>query len=155
MSAKNTQSFIIAKKATKKPSAKKAKKALMKSILTAPIDLFARNEAEIPTVDDAERAVNVLDKKPNDHDAKTVEDLVEGFMADKLSGIAQRNMKKQRKTVSYKNLPYYQSIKLRELLSALAVQRPLIHGHIKKIVENFDPKKVQYVNVLKIKFKNK
>ena len=114
----------------------------MKAILNTPIDLFARDENDIPAVDASERAVNVLDKKPNEHDAKTIETLVEGFMSDKLAGIAQRNMKQQRKTVSYKNLPYYQAIPLRELLSALAVQRPLIHGHIKKIVENFDPKKV-------------
>jgi hypothetical protein len=139
----------------KKPSAKKAKKALTTAIMNSAIDLFARDEADIPTVDPTERAVNVLDKKPSEHEAKTIETLVEGFMSDTLAGIAQRNMKKQRKTLSYKSLPYYKSIPLRDLMSALAVQRPLIHGHIKKIVENFDPKKVQYVNVLKIKIKNK
>lgn len=143
----------ISVKTVKRPSAKKAKKALEKAIINSAIDLFARDESEIPTIDPSERAVNILDKKPNEHDAKTVEALVEGFMSDKLSGIAKRNT--QKKVVSYKNLPYYQAIPLRELLSALAVQRPLIHGHIKKIVENFDPKKVQYVNVLKIKVKNK
>jgi len=41
------------------------------------------------------------------------------------------------------------------LWSALAVQRPINNGHIKKILEAFDEKKVQYVNVLKIKHKNK
>ncbi len=154
MPAKKPQSSKLAKTtAVKKPSAKKAKKTLVKAVLNSAIDLFERDEAEIPEVDASERAKNVLDKKPNEHDAKTVEALVEGFMNDKLAGIAERNIKK--KVISYKNLPYYQAIPLRELLSALAVQRPLIHGHIKKIVENFDPKKVQYVNVLKIKVKNK
>ena len=141
MPATKAQSSKLAKTTpVKKPSAKKTKKAIMKAVMNSPIDLFARDEADIPVVDPSERAVNVLDKKPNDHEAKTVQQLVEGFESDKLAGIAQRNLKKSRKKVSYKNLPYYQGIPLRELLSALAVQRPLIHGHIKKIVENFDPK---------------
>lgn len=148
------QSFIVAKKATKKPSAKKAKKALMKSIISAPFDIFDQ-EDKLPTVDKSERPVNTLDKKPGDNEAKSLEELVNNFCDDPLSKIAQKNIKKDRKTVSYNKLPYYQEITLRELMSALAVQRPVNNGHIKKIVEAYDEKKVQYVNVLKIKHKGK
>ena len=107
------------------------------------------------TVDPSERPSNTLDKKPDDHEAKTLSSLVDNFIADPLSKIAQRNLKRDKKEVSYNKLPYYQEITLRELLSALAVQRPVNNGHIKKILEGYDEKKVQYVNVLKIKYKNK
>lgn len=143
----------LSKDTVKKPSVKKTKKALVKSLLSAQIDVLSQTNP-LPAVDAADRPVNTLDKKPNDHEAKTLETLVNGFMSDKLAGIAQRNVKKNRKTVSYNKLPYYEEIKLSDLLSALAVQRPLNHGHVKKIVENYDEKKVQYVNVLKIKIKN-
>ena len=145
------QSFKIAKK----PSAKKAKKALIKSVMTANFDIFGRNGIELPLVDPTERPVNTLDKKPGDNEAKTLESLVDAFIADPLSKIAHRNIKKEHKTISYNKLPYYQEIALRDLQSALAVQRPVNNGHIKKILEAFDEKKVQYVNVLKIKYKNK
>lgn len=155
MPAKKAQSSKLSKTApAKKPSAKKAKKALVKSILNSPIDIFAR-EDDLPTVDPTERPVNTLDKKPGDNEAKTLEDLVNNFCNDPLSKIAQRNIKKDKKSISYNKLPYYAEIKLRELMSALAVQRPVNNGHIKKILEAFDEKKVQYVNVLKIKYKNK
>ena len=145
------QAFKIAKK----PSAKKAKKELIKNIMNSNFDIFERNGIELPAVDPAERPVNTLDKKPGDNEAKTLESLVDAFIADPLSKIAQRNIKKERKSVSYNKLPYYQEISLRDLQSALAVQRPVNNGHIKKILEAFDEKKVQYVNVLKIKYRNK
>ena len=144
------QAFKIAKK----PSAKKARKQLIKQVMNTPLDIFA-SETDVPKLDASERAYNTLDKKPGDNEAKTLEELVDNFIADPLSKIAQRNIKKDRKTVSFKNLPYYQEIELRELMSALAVQRPINNGHIKKILERYDEKKVQYVNVLKIKYKNK
>ena len=139
---------------TKKRSTKKAKKALIKSIMNTTIDIFDRTD-ELPEVDASERPINVLDKKPGENDGKTLQELVEGFNNDPLSKLPKRNIEKEKKTVSYKNLPYYLEITARELWSALAVQRPLNHGHIKKILEAFDPKKIQYVNVLKIKYKNK
>lgn len=154
MATKKIVSSKLVKESVKKPSVKKEKKVMVKSLLNAKIDVLSNIGAK-PVVDDSDRPVNTLDKKPNDHEAKTLETLVNGFMADSLAGIAHRNIKKDRKTVSYNKLPYYEEIKLSDLLSALAVQRPLNHGHVKKIVENYDEKKVQYVNVLKIKIKNK
>lgn len=138
----------------KKPSAKKAKKEIIKSIMNTPFDIFAR-DSDLPKVDASERPINTLDKKPGDNEAKSLEDLVNNFCNDPLSKIAQKNLKKDKKTVSYNKLPYYQQIKLRELMSALAVQRPVNNGHIKKIIEGYDEKKVQYINVLKIKHKGK
>jgi hypothetical protein len=138
----------------KKPSAKKTKKKLINAIMNLPFDIFDQGPS-LPTATAAERPINTLDKKPDDHEAKTLETLVNNFLADPLSNIAQRNLKKNKNSLSYSKLPYYAAIKLRELWSALAVQRPINNGHIKKILEAFDEKKVQYVNVLKIKHKNK
>lgn len=144
---------VQAFKIVKKPSAKKAKKELIKNTMNSKFDIFECDN--VPTVDPSERPSNTLDKKPDDHEAKTLGSLVDNFIEDPLSKIAQRNLKKDKKEVSYNKLPYYQEITLRELLSALAVQRPVNNGHIKKILEGYDEKKVQYVNVLKIKYKNK
>jgi len=145
----NVSNFIV-----KKPSAKKTKKKLINAIMNLPFDIFDQGPS-LPTATAAERPINTLDKKPDDHEAKTLEALVNNFLADPLSNIAQRNLKKNKKSLAYSKLPYYAAIKLRELWSALAVQRPINNGHIKKILEAFDEKKVQYVNVLKIKHKNK
>jgi len=144
---------VQAFKIVKKPSAKKAKKELIKDIMNSKFDIFECDN--MPIVEPSERPTNTLDKKPDDHEAKTLGSLVDSFIEDPLSKIAQRNLKKDKKEVSYNKLPYYQEITLRELLSALAVQRPVNNGHIKKILEGYDEKKVQYVNVLKIKYKNK
>lgn len=154
--AKTTKSgkVPVTKVTFKKPSAKKAKKQLIKSIMNTPLDIF-ENTSDVSECEFVERAVNTLDKKPGDHEAKTLQELVDNFIADPLSNIAQRNIKKEDLTISYKNLPYYQEISLRDLMSAIAVQRPVNNGHIKKIIEKYDEKKVQYVNVLKIKHKNK
>ncbi len=139
----------------KKPSAKKAKQEMIKKIMNCKFDIFEGTDAQLQVVDKADRPSNTLDKKPGDHEAKPLSELVENFLSDPLSKIALRNMKKEKKTVSSNELPKYEEKSLRELMSALAVQRPVSIGHIKKILEGFDPKKVQYVNVLKIKIKNK
>ena len=139
---------------TKKPSAKKAKKAMIKSIMNTPLDIFER-ENDLPTVDASERPENTLNKKPGDNEAKSLESIVNEFIDSPLSKITKANLKKSKKVLSYKQLPYYDEITLRDLMSALAVQRPVNQGHIKKILERYDEKKVQYVNVLKIKHKGK
>jgi len=109
----------------------------------------------LPVVDADERPFNVLDKEPDDHEARTVEDLVNEFEQSPLSTIAKRNIDKQGIVPAYKSIATYCEISLSALRSALAVQRPIGHGHIKKIVESWDSKKVQYVNVLKIKHERK
>lgn len=103
------------------------------------------------------RPHNVLDKKPNEHDRKSLVDLVTEFMEDSLSKVAAKTNKKNGKNFTglYGKLAKYQEIPLRELFSALAVQRPISKRRLKKIMETFNPLKVQYVNVLKIKFKGR
>ena len=126
----------------------------MATTKTKNFDIFVW-DTSLPAVDADERPVNVLDKKPDDHEAKTVADLVNEFMQSPLSKIAKRNIDKQGNVPSYEDIADYHALPLSVLLSALAVQRPVNPGHVKKIAENYDGKKVQYVNVLKIKHKNK
>lgn len=126
----------------------------MATTKTKNFDIFVW-DTFLPTVDADERPVNVLDKKPGEHEAKTIVDLVNEFMASPLSKIAKRNLEKQGIVPSYNDIAIYHEIPLVSLLSSLAVQRPINQGHLKKINENFDGKKVQYVNVLKIKHKRK
>lgn len=150
MNAK-TDSVSFIGKAPKSRGIKKTKKLIVKLAT----NLF--DSEYIPEkVDPSTRPTNTLDKKPGDHEAKTLETLVTNFLEDPIGAITKRNLAKDKtKAFSIKNLPYYQATRLRELLSALAVQRPISNKHLKKILENFDPKKVQYVNVLKIKHNKK
>lgn len=104
-----------------------------------------------------DRASNELDKKPDQHDAKSIETLVEEFLADPISGLTFKALKKAGKLTvhSVSDWATPQEISLKTLLSALAVQRPINWKHIKKINERYNPLKVQFVNVLKIKHKGK
>jgi hypothetical protein len=116
--------------------------------LLTPIDFF-KWSTPAPKVKPKDRPENVLDKKPNDHDAKSLQDLVTEFTDGPVGKLALKNVKG--KQVSYLNLPKYEEIPLRELMSALAVQRPANYKHVKNILVDYDEKKVQYVNVLRIK----
>lgn len=110
-----------------------------------------------PTVSQHERAFNELDKQPDQHDAKSVQTLVEEFFEDPICNVTIKNLKKSGKFTVQKvtDWSYAASIPLKDLLSALAVQRPIDKKHLKKIQEKYNPHKVQFVNVLKIKFKGK
>lgn len=122
-------------------------KSLSNSLLN-PINVLVWTGAT-PVVVPADRPLNVLDKQPDDHDAKTLESLVIEFTNSSAGKIALKNVKN--KNVSYSMLPTYMEIELRRLLSALSVQRPANYKHVKSILVEYDEKKVQYVNVLKIK----
>jgi hypothetical protein len=119
--------------------------------LLAPIDIFEWS-APAPEVKASDRPENVLDRKPGQHDAKSLEDLVNEFTDGPTGKLALKNVKN--KQVSYASLPRYEELPLRHLLSALAVQRPVNNKHVKNILVDYDEKKVQYVNVLKIQHKN-
>ncbi len=142
---------MVAKTAT---SAKLAKGTAAPNTTYVPIDV-SKWLGTKPKVKKSDRPVNVLDKKPGDHDASSLQSLVEGFLADPLGKVALKNFKASKQVVSYTSLPCYEEIELKLLLSALAVQRPLSYRHVKNITEAYDEKKVQYVNVLKIKIKGK
>lgn len=110
-----------------------------------------------PKVNAKDRAFNELDKKPDQHDAKSIEQLVKEFLNDPISNLTLKSLKKAGKTKIQKltEWAYPLDITLKSLLSALAVQRPINWKHIKKINERYNPLKVQFVNVLKIKHKGK
>lgn len=117
------------------------------------LDVLSWNGAVVKVLP-SERPRNVLDKKPDEHDRKPLVDLVKDFMEDSLSKVAAKTNKKNGKSFTglYGQLAKYKEIPLHELASALAVQRPISKRRLKKIMETFNPLKVQYVNVLKIKF---
>jgi hypothetical protein len=117
-----------------------------------PIDIFVWNQTKTNAND---RPANVLDKKPDDHEAKPLEELVNDFTESNFGKLSLKNLKKNGTTINYNTIPFYEEITLRELMSALAVQRPVSNRHIKRITEVLDLKKIQYVNVLKIKIKGK
>lgn len=132
---------------------KTAKTAKTTKTTYVPIDVFQWDTKTDPKVKSKDRPENVLDKQPDDHDARSLESLVLQFLADPICEITFKNIKKNKKPrTGYAELPYYQAIPLKELLSALSVQRPINNKHVGKILTKWDSKKVQYVNVLKIKF---
>ena len=110
-----------------------------------------------PKVKAKDRAFNDLDKKPDQHDAKSIETLVQEFLSDPIADVTFKGLKKAGKLNVQKVIEWAkpEEIALRILLSALSVQRPINWKHIKKINERYNPLKVQFVNVLKIKFKGK
>lgn len=117
------------------------------------LDVLSFNGTKV-TVLPSDRPHNVLDKKPDEHERKPLVDLVQEFIDDSLSKVAAKTNKKNGKSFTglYGQIAKYQEIPLKELFSALAVQRPISRRRLKKIMETFNPLKVQYVNVLKIKF---
>jgi hypothetical protein len=117
-----------------------------------PIDIFIWNQPEIEV---SERPVNVLDKHPDDHEAKPLEELVNDFTESNFGKLSLKTLKKNAAKINYNTIPLYEEISLRDLMSALAVQRPVSNRHLKRIAEVIDLKKIQYVNVLKIKIKGK
>lgn len=120
------------------------------------INVLESNQ-ELPKVKNKDRAFNELDKKPDQHDAKTLVDIVQEFFEDPIGDVTVKSLKKNGKFIvhSENDFAYAEKIPLRELLSALAVQRPIDRKHLKKILEKYNPHKIQFVNVLKIKFKGK
>lgn len=123
-------------------------KAAAQNPLLTPINIFKWAEPA-PKVASTDRPENVLDKKPDEHDAKTLESLVNEFVDGPVGKLTLKHI--QDKEIKYSLYPCYEEIILRNLMSALAVQRPVNCKHVKNILTDFDEKKVQYVNVLKIK----
>ena len=145
---------IKVNKSTKVTMTTKKKSVATQNTTYSPLNIFMW---DTPTtkVKKNERPINVLDKAPDEHDAKSIEQLVVEFENDALGKLAFDKLAKEKIARSFSKLPRYEEIKLRDLLSALSVQRPVSNRHIKNILETFDEKKIQYVNVLKIKFKGK
>ena len=89
----------------------------------------------IKEIKQEDRAPNVLDKKPDEHDAKSLIDIVDDFCEDGVLEEIEEYLKEQGKFVSYSYDDYAKpaELTLSVLLSALAVQRPISKKHLRKI----------------------
>jgi len=111
----------------------------------------------IKEIKNEDRAPNVLDKQPDEHDAKSLVEIVNDFCEDGMLEEIEEYLKEQGKFISYSYDDYAkpEELTLRVLLSALAVQRPISKRHLRKIQEKYNRLKVQTPIVLKIKFNGK
>lgn len=102
------------------------------------------------------RPVNELDKKPGDIDAHNVEGMVADFEASESYKELQNDIKdvKYKARIkhipqTYKLVPIIDDIALEDLMSALAVQRPIDHEHLRKIIRNWDSRRPAVINVIR------
>jgi hypothetical protein len=108
----------------------------------------------IKEVTKEDRAPNVLDKLPYEHDAKSLVDIVNEFCNDGVLEEVEEFLREQGKFTSFSYDDYAKphELPLRVLLSALAVQRPVSKRHLRRIQEKYNRLKVQTPIVLKIKY---
>jgi len=101
------------------------------------------------------RAKNECDKKPGQIDSQTIESMVKEFLKSDLC----KTLKKRSKSVkvinttrpqNYSDTPTQGKVKIRDLLVALAVQRPVNYKHLVKIILSWDSRRAQMPNVLKL-----
>lgn len=111
----------------------------------------------IKKITSKDRPNNVLDKRPDEHDAISLVDIVNNFCEEGVLEEIEEYLKEQGKFTAFSYVDYAKSedLSLKLLLSALAVQRPVSHRHLRKIQINYNHLKVQTPIVLKIKFKGK
>lgn len=104
-----------------------------------------------------DRAPNVLDRAPDDHESKKLTDIVEDFCEEGvLEEIEEYLTDKGMFTAfSYEDYAKPEQITIAQLWSALVVQRPISKKHLRKIQENYNRLKVQTPIVLKIKYHGK
>ena len=102
------------------------------------------------------RPLNELDKKPGEIDAHSVEDMVTAFEASESYKELQNDIKDVKYKVrikqipqTYKLVPIIDDIALENLMSALAVQRPIDHEHLRKIIRNWDSRRPAVINVIR------
>lgn len=121
------------------------------------INNLLRYDAPIKQVQPEDRPENVLDRAPDDHDAKWLTDIVEEFCEEGILESIEEHLKEQGllTAYSYNDMAKPEEITLRDLQSALAVQRPINKRHLWKIQLAYNKNKVQVPIVLKIKIKGK
>ena len=102
------------------------------------------------------RPINELDKKPGDIDAHGIEDMVADFEASESFKELQNDLKdvKYKARVkqipqTYKLVPIVDDIALGDLMSALAVQRPIDHEHLRKIIRNWDSRRPAVISIIR------
>jgi hypothetical protein len=121
------------------------------------INNLLRYDAPIKQVKPEDRPENVLDRAKDDHDAKWLTDIVEEFCEEGILEDITEHLKEQGllTVYSYEDMAKPEEITLRDLQSALAVQRPINKRHLWKIQLSYNKNKVQVPIVLKIKIKGK
>lgn len=144
------------KMTVKKSTAKKSAKA-QAAVFNDTIDNVLEYKSPIKTVTAKDRPKNVLDKKPHEHDAKSLTDIVDDFCEEGVLEELEEYLKEHGKfTVrSYTEYAKAEDLPLSVLRSALAVQRPVSKRHLRKIQEKYSHLKVQTPIVLKIKYRGK
>lgn len=150
-----TEKKISYLKTTKKSKVKLQKEKDV-SIVNEIKNLLEYN-SPIREVKPEDRPENVLDREEDDHDAKWLTDIVEEFCEEGVLESIKEHLKEQGQLtpVSYEDMAKPEEITLRDLQSALAVQRPINKRHLWKIQLAYNKNKVQVPIVLKIKIKNK
>lgn len=138
------------------PSAKKASTILIASA-SDKIGSVLVYTNPIKKVTAKDRPKNVLDKKPHEHDAKSLTDIVDDFCEEGVLEELEEYLKEHGKFTprSYTEYAKAEDLPLKVLRSALAVQRPVSKRHLRKIQEKYSHLKVQTPIVLKIKYRGK
>jgi hypothetical protein len=104
---------------------------------------------------------NELNKKPGYIDKKSIEQLVESFKATPnfkqlkaLLETEQYQKSRKHKPQRYDQMPMLMRVTIRDLLTALAVQRKIDWEHLFKIIANWDSRRPATINVIKFPKKN-
>jgi len=102
-----------------------------------------------------DRAPNVLDRKPDEHESKKLTDIVEDFCEEGVLEEIEESLRDKGMftSFSYEDYAKPEQMTIAQLWSALVVQRPISKKHLRKIQENYNHLKVQTPIVLKIKYK--
>lgn len=154
MPSKNPQSSKLAKTTMVKKTTK-----VVKSVAQTldSIDNVLVYNTPIKEVTAKDRPVNVLDKKPDEHDTKKLTDIVEDFCQEGVLEEIEEFLLEHNNFNAYSYTDYAreEKLSLHVLLSALAVQRPINERQLYKIQVNYNPLKVQTPIVLKMKHKGK
>lgn len=102
------------------------------------------------------RPVNELDKKPGQIDAIGMLNMISDFeksesYKDLQNDIKDVKYKARIKHIpqTYKLVPIIEDIALNDLMSALAVQRPIDHEHLRKIIRGWDSRRPAVINVIR------
>lgn len=117
------------------------------------INNLLRYDAPIKKVQPEDRPENVLDRDPHDHDAKSLVDIVNDFCEEGVLEDITEYLKENGlfTAYSYDDMAEVEDVELRNLLSALAVQRPINKRHLHKIQRAYNRMKVNLPIVIKVK----
>lgn len=114
-------------------------------------------KANTKKVTPAERPVNELDKQPGQIDQHSITDLADMFLKSPeytqlktLLDTADFKISRKGKPQRYNQMPKMKRIKIRHLLSALAVQRKIDFDHLIRIISTWDSRRPAVINVINL-----